>query len=205
VPFEISVATLVDNYDVAYFNDVHSYDNDNDGEVDELEMEVIKILNGTLKANYPYLIRAKNEAAKSMNLEFEDVILYAAEENTVSCSSVFMSYELKGTYQQMSAEDLDGALVISTDGSWKQLADNSMLNPFRLYLTMTTIDGSPVKAEEAVMQSIRIRMRGEGSTTGIETLPTNASDNVVHDLQGRRVIQPTKGLYIINGKKVFIK
>ena len=205
VPFEIPVATLADNYDVAYFNDVHSYDNDNDGEVDELEMEVIKILNGTLKANYPYLIRAKNEAAKSMNLEFEDVMLYAAEENTVSCSSVFMSYELKGTYQQMSAEDLDGALVISTDGSWKQLADNSMLNPFRLYLTMTTIDGSPVKAEEAVMQSIRIRMRGEGSTTGIETLPTNASDNVVHDLQGRRVVQPTKGLYIINGKKVFIK
>jgi hypothetical protein len=26
-----------------------------------------------------------------------------------------------------------------------------------------------------------------------------------YDLQGRRVAQPTKGLYIVNGKKVFIK
>ena len=30
-------------------------------------------------------------------------------------------------------------------------------------------------------------------------------DNVVYDLQGRRVSQPTKGLYIVNGKKIVIK
>jgi hypothetical protein len=27
-------------------------------------------------------------------------------------------------------------------------------------------------------------------------------DNAVYDLQGRRVVNPTKGLYIVNGKKV---
>lgn len=39
--------------------------------------------------------------------------------------------------------------------------------------------------------------------TGIEmpTVEDNA-DAVVYDLQGRRVAQPTKGLYIVNGKKV---
>ena len=30
------------------------------------------------------------------------------------------------------------------------------------------------------------------------------ADAVVYDLQGRRVVNPTKGLYIVNGKKVFI-
>lgn len=30
-------------------------------------------------------------------------------------------------------------------------------------------------------------------------------DNVCYDLQGRHVCIPTKGIYIINGKKVFIK
>ena len=30
-------------------------------------------------------------------------------------------------------------------------------------------------------------------------------DNVVYDLQGRRVSQPAKGLYIVNGKKIVIK
>ena len=43
-------------------------------------------------------------------------------------------------------------------------------------------------------------------TTGIE-MPTAEdvnADAVFYDLQGRRVQNPTKGLYIVNGKKVFI-
>ena len=48
---------------------------------------------------------------------------------------------------------------------------------------------------------------GFGETTGIESLTPalSESEGVVYDLQGRRVAQPTKGLYIINGKKVAIK
>ena len=44
-------------------------------------------------------------------------------------------------------------------------------------------------------------------TTGIEMPTAEDNDNadaVVYDLQGRRVTNPTKGLYIVNGKKVFI-
>ena len=42
--------------------------------------------------------------------------------------------------------------------------------------------------------------------TGIEmpTVEDVNADAVVYDLQGRRVVNPTKGLYIVNGKKVFI-
>ena len=47
----------------------------------------------------------------------------------------------------------------------------------------------------------------EDDATGIEGL--NVNDNVnaneVYDLQGRRVARPTKGIYIVNGKKVVIK
>ena len=44
-------------------------------------------------------------------------------------------------------------------------------------------------------------------TTGISTVKTDADtkDAVIYDLQGRRVMQPTKGLFIVNGKKVVIK
>ena len=31
------------------------------------------------------------------------------------------------------------------------------------------------------------------------------NDKVVYNLAGQRVAQPTKGLYIVNGKKVIIK
>jgi len=46
----------------------------------------------------------------------------------------------------------------------------------------------------------------EGNVTGIEMpkAETTNSDAEVYDLQGRQVANPTKGLYIVNGKKVFI-
>jgi hypothetical protein len=46
-----------------------------------------------------------------------------------------------------------------------------------------------------------------GETTGIDATLVNSEkvNSVVYDLQGRRVSQPTKGLYIVNGKKVVIK
>jgi len=46
---------------------------------------------------------------------------------------------------------------------------------------------------------------GFDETTSIESVNENEGENgEVYDLQGRRVVNPTKGLYIVNGKKVFI-
>ena len=41
--------------------------------------------------------------------------------------------------------------------------------------------------------------------TGIKNVNVNVNDNCYYDLNGRRVTQPTKGIYILNGKKVVIK
>ncbi len=42
--------------------------------------------------------------------------------------------------------------------------------------------------------------------TGINPYPTlPEGETVYYDLSGRRVEHPTKGIYIINGKKVVIK
>jgi len=47
----------------------------------------------------------------------------------------------------------------------------------------------------------------DSNTTGIDATLVNSEkvNSVVYDLQGRKVAQPTKGLYIVNGKKVVIK
>ena len=47
----------------------------------------------------------------------------------------------------------------------------------------------------------------DGNTTGIDATLVNSEkvNSVVYDLQGRKVAQPVKGLYIVNGKKVVIK
>lgn len=46
-----------------------------------------------------------------------------------------------------------------------------------------------------------------GETTGISSIQNSqfTMPNEVYDLQGRRVAQPTKGLYIMNGKKMLVK
>lgn len=45
----------------------------------------------------------------------------------------------------------------------------------------------------------------DGETTGINNVNVNENENRVFDLQGRRVAQPTKGMYIVNGRKVIVK
>ena len=48
---------------------------------------------------------------------------------------------------------------------------------------------------------------GDDETTGINNVRNQTEDvrGEVYDLQGRKVAKPTKGLYIVNGKKVIIK
>ena len=47
----------------------------------------------------------------------------------------------------------------------------------------------------------------EDGTTGIRSIDNGqlTIDNVYYDLSGRRIEKPTKGLYIVNGKKVILK
>ncbi len=201
VPFELPYDVIADGYDVAYINDVNGYDTDDNGTIDDLAMEIIKIKGGTLKANYPYLIKAKTEADRAMSITVEDAVLYAAAENSINCSSVFQDYAVTGIYTKKTAEELEGKLAISTSGAWQPLAAGTALNPFRLYLSIENREGSPVKVETTAMSRMRIVERGE--TTDIETIaPVQQHENVIFDLSGRRVKSPGKGgVYIINGKK----
>jgi hypothetical protein len=46
----------------------------------------------------------------------------------------------------------------------------------------------------------------DSETTGINNVNCNTiTNNRIFDMQGREVVRPTKGLYIVNGKKVVIK
>ena len=221
VPFEIPMtAEFCQNYDVAYFNDVHCYDNyvgekengvlGQDGVIDGMDMEVLRAQEGSvLNANYPYLIRAKNTDALNMNIKVEDATLYSAKETTISCSSVFMKFDVTGIYTTQTAGELKGEYDVYaiSGGGWKQaLNANQQLKPFRLYLKLTSIDGSPVKATEGAMSRINIRVQGEDTETGIDELKTE-NGNVkteIFDLSGRRVQKAQKGIFIQNGKKVIM-
>ncbi len=208
VPFEILVTSdFLENYTVAYFNDVHSYDEDFNGEIDRMVMELIQVQEGqTLNANYPYLIKAKNEESKKINFAMENVTVYKATETTINCTSVFMKYELTGSYTTRTAGDLkEGGkynVFAMSEGTWRNAeSDEQTLNPFLLHLRLSSIDGSPVKVSEAALRSISISVIGEEPTA--DEAESSVENNFIYDVLGRRVMEPQKGvLYIMNGEKV---
>ena len=208
VPFEIPVtADFLENYTVAYFNDVHSYDKDFNGVIDSMVMELIRVQEGqTLNANYPYLIKAKNEESKTINFVMNNVTVYKATETTINCTSVFMKYELTGSYTTRTAGELkEGGkynVFAMSSGTWRNAeSDDVTLNPFLLHLRLSSIDGSPVKVSPAALRSISISVIGEEPTA--DEAEPSVENNFIYDVLGRRVLEPQKGvLYIMNGKKI---
>ena len=78
-------------------------------------------------------------------------------------------------------------------GMYKYIGEN--IPGFRAYLPYTAPAGGSA-----------LRMVFDDVTTGIEGIEVNdGGKTVIYDLSGRRVSRMTKGLYIVNGKKVFIK
>lgn len=212
VPFEIPVADIADKYDVAYINDVRLYDSDNDGEIDEngMEVEVVYVKSGTLHANTPYLIRVKKtlsaeakEEARAMNMALSTK-LCRAEEKVYDCSSLYKTFTFGGIYNKTAVEDLPGAYAISSDGIWHPMSDGSSLKPFRIYMKIENRDGTPFQpaASEA---GIRIRVAGEDNATGIAETESDNGKAEIYDIAGRRVQNPAKGIYVVNGKKTVIK
>ena len=203
VPFEIPYDNIKDDFDVAYINDVHQFDDNDDGTIDRTQVEAIKITSGVLDANYPYLIRAKEVGEKVITVE--DATLYTTVENSIDCSSVYRNYTFTGSYRTLTGADLPAnegyyALV---GGEWKQFAESAQLGAFRVYLKIDSRIAGEVAAS-----AISLRIVGderEEETTGIENAELKfGTSTVIYDLLGRRVENPTKGVYIVNGvKRVF--
>ena len=196
VPFAIPQTYLMD-YEVVKFTTF-----------DENKMSLTVEAVEEVEANTPYLIRAKTqEAEKELEILLANVVV-KTESNTFEFESSTKKAIIKGVYKETKASDIQGAYAMS-GGVLKRAADpDQTLKPFRFYVMLTdTTDGEAVQSN--TLNSIGIDFNGEEGdiTTGIDN-PESTNDNqepVIYDLQGRRVVNPTKGIYIVNGKKTVIK
>lgn len=89
-----------------------------------------------------------------------------------------------------------GDATIQNSGKVSYLKYNIKDDMFRVYASGQ--NAISLYKEEQEQQN-------HGITTTIDALRSQQKSSVLFDLQGRRVINPQKGIYIVNGKKVVIK
>lgn len=142
----------------------------------------------------------------------KDVMLTSATQQTVKAvkgSDAMSDNNMYGTYAGMSFSGESGSAAYGMAssaftyngksypaGTFVKFSSGAWLNPFRAYLLLS---GSGAKA--AVMET-----ELDDTPTGITTVGMSKADNTpYYNMQGMKVSRPGKGLYIHNGKKVWLK
>lgn len=185
LPFAIDAETAAS---LGTFYELKGYD----GKTKIVSMESVT----ETKANTPYMFKPKaadtKVAAKMVKVE-------AAP----GAAPVAGNMKFIGTYEQKD--------IVSDDGSSTQyycfMADGAEAGKFVRVVT-TPVTMNPYRAYMVVEGGADARELDlviDGVSTGIKNMKVGTDDNVYYDLQGRRVLYPTKGLYIVNGRKVIIK
>ena len=106
------------------------------------------------------------------------------------------NWQFVGTYSLV--ENLISGNYYFKDNYLYQATGKQKIKPFRAYFHYTGTEAAAREItfsidEETTDLSEELRVKSEEFATAI------------YDLQGRKVAKPTKGLYIVNGKKVVIK
>ena len=140
-----------------------------------------------LVTSTPYLVYVpteKNYSAATLS----NVTLSDAAAGSVAQSPI----TLVGTYAPIAAGSLTGNYGVTSDGEIRKAGSGASLNGFRAYFT-------------DVPASARIFIDGEATGIGRITADGELQIENVYNLNGQKVQNAQKGLYIVNGKKVVIK
>ena len=222
LPFQVPVSVFAEaGLEVAYINGVRREDANNDGEFTDDEgfvMELIYIYGGnangegkTLKANYPYFVRCKTKGNYSLlDVKLTDFELPVASNKVYDCTTISEKFAISGNYNATSLTVGSNYYMVGADydtgkAIWSNNFGTSALLPFRFYMQVTERDDyeTPV----VVSRSMGIAVRGEelpDGTTLIYDVEAEAAEDMIFDLQGRRVLETEKGRIYIKGGKKFI-
>ncbi len=163
-------------------------------------------VDGILEAGKPYFYKATDNgyvtgdpAVNKPNVNF-----FRADW-TGSVAAPIANNGLIGTFSQINAPTGDDYYVLATKDGEQKL--------FNVDAGATGEKAVKVGANKAYIDLSQITnasSRGTitinfDETTGINTVAAQKGDNAIYSLSGQRVSQPRKGLYILNGKKIFVR
>ena len=211
VPFETEVTEeLLNDFELAAPNNLHEYELADGSTKVSLEAKLMKS-GYTIKAQRPYLIRAKEAGEKTIQLT-DCSLKGAAEDSYVDCSSVLRHYKFIGTLKGKTSFDTRADFVLQ-QGVFLGTETDTQLKPMRWYLNATDRntdmgilpgsgnngDGGGADGGNGSTQasrSINITIVDGDATTGIDELhviteQTSGSKNGarlgIYDLQGRKL------------------
>ena len=125
----------------------------------------------------------------------------------VNNSDMFYSNLLKGVPVTKTVAPTDGEYTnyILANGDkygigFYTLSKEGDIAEGKAYLQIPTSLTSVAEA-----RGIQLRFDDDNSVDAINNINEHKSNQTFFDLQGRRIEQPVKGMYITNGKKIFIK
>ena len=206
VPFSATCAQWGSDISIAYFNNIHQYDTNNDGTIDKITLEFFTMSGSDeVQANVPYLAKPTTTGSKSFI--FNNVTMKAtpSTDGYVSCASTTWDYKILGNYQPLTGLG-SNYYVIGTGGAFLNLASSSTLSPFRIRLQTAPVSyGTRSVGGLDGNLTISIMVDGEEIDFNGENLPQDFVDSCF-DLQGRKIdSQNAKGMVIRNGKVIYVK
>lgn len=156
---------------------------------------VLQRENGILKAGVPYILKSNCSA----NITFYRA--GAAEEGNGKKNGA-----LQGIFLRVKFTEADATkAVLNDEGKWVAVEEDAIAKANGAYIDITSLE-AVTAVEGDVTMDIDADLSSIG--TGIHMITGNydMQDNgTVYDLSGRRVIIPSKGIYIKNGKKYVVK
>ncbi|MGN0089696.1 MAG: hypothetical protein ACI36Z_01900, partial [Alloprevotella sp.] len=157
----------------------------------------------TIDANTPFILKPGRETValtdKNQQYVYTAYSVNGTKEENGTTVSTVTGATFTGVYK--SGNVPQDSYFIGESNKFYYASDNTnTIDPFRAYLTIDNAGGA------SYAKSISFEV--DGNTTDIRFIndePVNLEDEVIMDLSGRRVKNPTKGVYIINNKKVILK
>ena len=200
VPFDLVLTEeLCNSYSFSRINNVHRYDDDDDGTPDRTDVEAFcQVAGVTLKANYPYLVKAKTDGDLNMALTLNSVVPALAKNNGCFCQSIDYKYEFTGTYSKMTevGSGSEDPYSLQSNGEWSHQAE---ISPMRHYLTVSSRNAEA----QSSLARIHLVIVGDETATGMVIPYSNEKRQTeTYDLSGRMIDTNSRGIVIKNGKKI---
>lgn len=209
VPFSTMVGDWKDGGEAVYtFYEIYNivqYDNDDDGELDEMRI-VVNVLHDDdeVKANTPYFVKLKKGGVQTTTFTAVPVSATSEPIEPMWCASTKSYYKFYCSYASVSNLN-DGKTYNVNDGKYNRITKAATkITPTRWYMQIDDRETAEFVREA---KAISIYVLGEDDDmTDIKEMNKIPDNSKIYNTNGMRLSVPARGqINIINGKKTFVR